>query len=165
MEKPKGKTSGRTKAPESKETRVGDLMVKEVVATSPNTTARDAWRIMEKNRVRHLPVVVNDRLVGMLGQRELYLYLTTYAIYGGASEPGHKEADDLVRIRIETIMARDPYTIGPQNTLQEAARLMSHHSLSALPVVDEERKLVGILTTQDILTHLSKAFQPGALED
>jgi acetoin utilization protein AcuB len=167
MEKPKRKTQPTPRIPEKKDDRVRDLMKTEVITTSPNTTARDAWKIMEKNRIRHLPVVIDDRLVGMLSERELYLYLTTYAIYGsGKAAPAPAEAPaDLVHIRIETIMARDPYTVGPGATLEEAARLMAFHRLSAVPVVEGERKLVGILTTQDILTHLSEAFHPESQED
>ncbi|MCU0723885.1 MAG: CBS domain-containing protein [Planctomycetes bacterium] len=165
MEKPRRKTRAAMTAAEPRETRVGDLMKTGVVTTSPNTTARDAWRIMEKNRIRHLPVVVGDRLVGILSERELYLYLTTYAILGGGKEPGHPEASDLVGIRIEAIMSRDPLTVGAGHALEDAARLMAHHRLSALPVVEGDKRLVGILTTQDILTHLSTAFRPGSLEE
>jgi acetoin utilization protein AcuB len=169
MEKARRKTQPTPKVPGKADERVRDLMKTEVITTSPNTTARDAWRIMEKNRIRHLPVVIDDRLVGMLSERELYLYLTTFAIYGSgkaAPAPATPAApEDLVNIRIETIMARDPYSVGPAHTLEEAARLMAFHRLSAVPVVEDDRRLVGILTTQDILTHLSEAFHPEPRED
>ena len=143
--------------------RVRDIMVTQVVTTSPNTTARDAWRLMEKNRIRHLPIVVDRKLVGMISQRELYLYLTTFAIYSETAVQ-KKKPEELVKIRIEQIMSRDPYTTGPVNTVGEAARVMAHHRLSALPVIDENHELVGIITTQDILAHMSDDFHPNALE-
>ncbi len=144
--------------------RVRDLMVKDVITTSPNTTARNAWRLMEKNRIRHLPVVIDNQLVGMLSQRELYLYLTTFAIYDSGPEK-KKDPKEVVSVRIETIMSRDPYTISPAHTLEDAAQRMAHHRLSALPVVDEDKRLVGIITTQDILSNLSEEFHPSTLEE
>ncbi|MHC5039303.1 MAG: CBS domain-containing protein [Planctomycetota bacterium] len=146
------------------ELRVRDLMVREVITTSPNTSARDAWRMMEKNQIRHLPIVVDRRLVGMISQRELYLYLTTFAIYSGSSVQ-RKKPEELVNIRIEQIMSRDPYTISPVNLVGEAAQRMAHHRLSALPVVEEGNHLVGIITTQDILAHLSDEFHPDVLSE
>jgi len=148
---------------ETENIRVRDIMVKDVITTSPNTTARDASRIMEKNRIRHLPVVVGTKLVGMISQRELYLYFTTFAIYSETSAE-RKKPGDLVKIRIETIMSRDPYTIAPANTLADAAQRMAHHRLSALPVLGEDGALVGILTTQDVLSHLHDDFHPANLE-
>ena len=148
---------------EKEDVRVEDLMVKEVITTSRNTRARDAWKLMEKNRIRHLPVVAGDKLVGMISQRELYLYLTTFAIYS-EGQVVKKKPEELVDIRIDQIMSRDPYTVGPRNTLEDAARTMSHHRLSALPVLDPQSRLIGIITTQDILTHLSEEYHPGSVD-
>jgi acetoin utilization protein AcuB len=138
-------------------------MVKKVITTSPNTTAKDAWRLMEKNRVRHLPIVRGEDLVGMISQRELYLYLTTFAIYSEDAVQ-KKKPEDLVKVRVEKIMSRDPYTVHPAATLEDAARVMAHHRLSALPVVEEASRLVGILTTQDVMVHLSEEFHPDNVE-
>ncbi|MHC4597536.1 MAG: CBS domain-containing protein [Planctomycetota bacterium] len=149
---------------EKEDVRVEDLMVKEVVTTSRNTRARDAWKLMEKNRIRHLPVVAGDALVGLISQRELYLYLTTFAIYSEGQVVKKKKPEELVDIRIDQIMSRDPYTVGPRNTIEEAARTMAHHRLSALPVVDPEGRLVGIITTQDILVHMSEEYHPDSID-
>jgi CBS-domain-containing membrane protein len=119
---------------------------------------------MEKNRIRHLPVVAGDLLVGMISQRELYLYLTTFAVYSEGQVVKKKKPEELVEIRIEEIMSRDPYTVGRRATIEDAARTMSHHRLSALPVVDEGKRLLGIITTQDILVYLSDEYHPDTVD-
>src|SRR5262249_46464451 len=124
-----------------------------VVAINPELWVERAWEMMERQRVRHLPVVKQERLVGIVTQRDLKRavfgnppILTVWK--GGKPQPSGSPGDLLV----EAIMTREVYTVKPTETLLSAALCMRAAKISALPVVDDAKKLVGILTQTDVLS-------------
>ena len=118
-------------------------------AISPATAVPAAYRWMQGQRLRHLPVCEDGRLVGLLSACALRLVLPSPAI----SLAAHEVRYLLERLTVAEIMTRFPVTIGPDYALTEAASRMLSHQVQALPVT-ENRRLVGILTR----THLLYAF-------
>ena len=118
---------------------VGRLMRYRPVTVGPNDTLEAARRQMEVARVRHLPVVDGERLVGMLSDRDLGAYL-----------------GQLAHTRVHVAMAADPRTISPEASTETAARLMLEQRVRALPVVEGER-VIGILSSSDILEDYIRA--------
>ena len=115
------------------------LAVREVMATHPITvrpheTARHAYQLMRDNRFRHLPVVEDGRLVGILSDRDLRPVLLS---------PG------LARARVR----EDLTTVGPDTPIEEAASLLVVKKIGCLPVV-AQGQLVGIVTETDLLAVL-----------
>jgi acetoin utilization protein AcuB len=96
----------------------------------------DALTVMKKYSIRHLPVVENKFLIGLITESDLRQVMIP---------PLMKE------MHLDQIMIKNPVTIGPDESLEEAARLIYRYKIGGLPVVDKG-KLVGILTTPDILT-------------
>lgn len=122
---------------------VRDRMSKKIVAVSPREGVERARSLMERHGLRHLPVLRNSRLVGILSDRDLR----------GAHPPLR---------RAEDIMAPEPVAVSPDDSVDEAARAMQAHGISALPVVEGGR-VVGMLTTTDVLrafVELSGAAEP-----
>ncbi|MGI9627935.1 MAG: CBS domain-containing protein [Longimicrobiales bacterium] len=116
-----------------------------------------AKKIMDWGKIRHVPVVDRDeRLVGMVTQRDL-LRFSISAIDEGTTEVERKQ--DLWTIPIQRVMRRDVRTIGPDDTVQEAARLMRHHKIGCLPVVDGD-VLVGIVSEHDLLGIVERVGHP-----
>jgi acetoin utilization protein AcuB len=115
---------------------VKNWMIKKVVTVSKNDLILDALTVMKKYSIRHLPVVENKFLIGLITESDLRQVLIP---------PLMKE------MRLDQIMIKNPVTIGPEESLEEAARLIYRYKIGGLPVVDKG-KLVGILTTPDILT-------------
>ena len=129
--------------------RVRDLMTPAPLAISPETSVQEASRLMQDQRLSHLPVCEDGRLVGLLSERALLRVLPSPA----TSLAAHEVHYLLERLTVAEIMTHWPVTIGPDQALTEAASRMLSHHVQALPVT-ENRSLVGILTR----THLLYAF-------
>jgi acetoin utilization protein AcuB len=114
---------------------VKNWMIKKVVTISKNDLVLDALTMMKKYSIRHLPVVENKFLIGLITESDIRQVMIPPIIR---------------EMRLDQVMIKNPVTIGPDESLEEAARLIYRYKISGLPVVDKG-KLVGILTTPDIL--------------
>ncbi len=124
---------------------VRDIMSAEVTTLGRNDTLLLAKDIMNLGRIRHFPVVEDDELVGVVSQRDLYrASLGTVMQYGEKAQRAFLES-----VAVKEIMV-DPISIGPDATVQDAARLMMEHKIGCLPVLEDDR-LVGIVTETDML--------------
>jgi acetoin utilization protein AcuB len=115
-----------------------------VVTIVSETTLGDAYRIMQERRIRHLPVLEGERLVGVLTDRDLRLATSALAL-----SPFPPEA------RVAEVMRREPLTAEPLDPVEDAAGTMREKKIGCLPVIDRER-LVGIITAVDLLDALTR---------
>ena len=130
---------------------VRDLMVSNPTTLDLNETLDLAEDIMNLGRIRHMPVVEEGKLVGIVSQRDLFRSALITALGFG-----RKTTRALVKtIRIKEIMTKNVVTIAPDAKIKEAAREMVQRKIGCLPVVQDER-LVGILTETDILRHVAE---------
>lgn len=109
-----------------------------------------AFELLLTNDIRHLPVLSRSKLVGIITDRDLHEALIP-------SDPGHTHGSmyhTVKKIKAKEIMTPNPITIGPDAPLDQAARIFFDRRIDCLPVKNEKGKLVGILTSTDIL----KAF-------
>ena len=112
---------------------------------SPDQTIPDAQELMLKNNVKRLPVLKKGKLVGVVSKEDILRASPSKATTFSMGEINYL----LAKTKISQIMTKDPITISSNALLEEAATLMRDHSVSFLPVVDEN-KLVGIITESDI---------------
>lgn len=136
---------------------VQDIMERQVVTINPRTALPEALRLLQQRRIRHLPVLENGELVGIISDRDLKRAMASPA----TSLTVHELQYLLDRLRIGEIMTRGVITIGPMMPVEAAARLMVQEKISALPVTEGAR-LVGIVTETDLLQLLVEAM--GAAE-
>lgn len=128
---------------------VSGWMTDRPVTISPDRTVAEAQRLMEGEEIRHLLVTEGDRLVGILSDRDI----GRAAVIDGLV--GQEAVGALLESPVAEVMtAEDIITIDPLTTLAEAARSLVYSKVSALPVIDDGR-LVGLLTTHDLLRALS----------
>ena len=126
--------------------KVKNIMTTEVVTLKVNEELSLASDIMTLARIRHLPVVEGDHLVGIISQRDLFK-----ASLASVMSHGYRETrDHLKKITIKEVMAKDVVTIGPEAEIREAGHIMLEKKIGCLPVVQNEN-LVGMLTETDIL--------------
>jgi len=135
---------------------VRDSMTRDVVTLSPQTTAAEALALCREKGIRHLPVMEEGRLVGMVSDRDLRS--ATPAL----GDPARAEA--LQKIRVWGVMVRDVLTAHSEDPIEQAANTMREKKIGCLPVVEAD-ELVGILTSSDVmaaLVYLIGAHEPGS---
>jgi len=124
---------------------VRDWMTPKPVTVDSCTPLRDAYWRMIDNKVRRLPVMDKERLVGIITLEDV----RRVEPRTGIGLDMVKITEILSRTTVHQVMSRDPKTITPDAALIEAARMMLKHAISALPVI-EGSQLVGIITESDI---------------
>ncbi|MEM4229240.1 MAG: IMP dehydrogenase [Thermoproteota archaeon] len=106
------------------------FIIREVVTISKEAKVGEAAEIMKKHRISGLPVVENDKLVGIITGRDVRF-----------TDPS---------VRVGEAMTRDVVVAKPGVTPEEAVELMKKHKVEKLPVVDRDGKLVGLITYRDV---------------
>ena len=129
---------------------VRDLMSTDLVTLTEDETLAHAQRCMARGRIRHLPVVRNGRLVGLLTHRDLLA--ASFSIFAEVDRGEQRRIFGTVPV-VEA-MHRDVVTVQPDLSVREAARILLKNKYGCLPVVTESGELVGILTEADFL-HLT----------
>lgn len=124
--------------------RVKDYMTKQPYTITEHTSIAEAQQTMKRYNIRHLPVVINNKVVGIVSDRDL------------KSASGVKASP--LTLQVKYIYHEQPYTVDPNTPLDEVAKEMAkHHYGSAIIVKDEQ--LVGIFTTVDACRALSELLQ------
>jgi predicted transcriptional regulator len=114
---------------------------------STRQTLAEAHQAMRERGVRHLPVVVDGKLVGVVSQRDLYLLETLRGV-------------DVGRELVEEAMSDEPFVVAPDSSLEEVAEAMARNKLGSALVV-ESATLVGIFTSTDALRALVTLLRRG----
>jgi acetoin utilization protein AcuB len=133
---------------------VAQFMTSPVITVQPTTPVGDAQRIMKAKNIRRLPVLEDERLVGIMTLGDI-----REAKPSDATSLSIWEINDLwARLTVEQVMTRKPITLRPDNRVVEAASNMLNHKIGGLPVVDDHQRLVGILTESDIFAMLIQLY-------
>lgn len=137
--------------PSHARTKVEGHMTKQVVTASPELSIGEATKRMISKGFRRLPVVKEDKLVGMVTSVDVLRYFGTSKMFEYMASGMVEEA---MAVGVSEIMSRDLAIIGPEADLGEAVRTMAEHDCGGLPVV-ADGKLVGIITERDLLELLA----------
>ena len=137
---------------------VSRSMTRKVIAVNEDTDLHQAREKMTTNKIRHLPVIDDDnRLVGIVTDRDIRSAMPSAAL---------KEKKEANALRVKDIMTENPITIPPTYTLQDALLLIQKTKVGAFPVVDEEKKLKGIISIRDLIRAFINVLgigEPGTL--
>lgn len=123
---------------------VKNWMTNDPISIHPQNTITQARKIMTENRIRRLPVIDGDELVGIITLGDIREAEPSDAALFRPYEKDHL----LEFVTIDSIMTPNPITISPDATIAEAAQLMLVHRIGGLPVIKEDT-LVGIITETD----------------
>ncbi|WP_309505138.1 CBS domain-containing protein [Streptomyces sp. KM273126] len=149
---------------------IGEVMTSEVVQAQRETPFKDVVRLLDRHRISGLPVVDHDdKVVGVISGTELVRGQVARADTGrgtgGKGDAGRGGRLRLPRLRrsgqataararattAAQLMSAPAITVHPEQLVPDAARMMEHHGIELLPVVDEEDRLIGIATRRDLL--------------
>jgi len=131
--------------------RVRELMQKRVVTLAVDATLDLAEGLMRVDRIRHIPVLSGDRLVGIVSQRDLLRGVVSSVL----DHPPSAETPWLARVAVRDVMVSEVFTVHPDASVASAVEMLLMQRIGCLPVVEEGR-LVGILTETDCLRYLNR---------
>lgn len=131
--------------------RVRDVMTREVRTLGPNDRLALADELMQQGRFRHVVVVDDGRVVGVLSQRDIFHGALAWSL--GQGRKAHEQL--LAATPVKDVMASHVVTVDPEAPLAEAAALLREHKIGCLPVVAGDA-LVGVLTEGDFLALLAR---------
>jgi acetoin utilization protein AcuB len=120
---------------------VREWMTRDLITVTETTPLLEARRLFLENEIRHLPVVRDGQLVGIVSDRDLNRLLF---------ERGH-EPSSVEEATVYSVMTTELVTVHPEGPVSAAALLMHNRRVGALPVVEGDGTLVGILTVSDLL--------------
>ena len=136
---------------------IEEIMKQDVITLSPSNTVRDALEIMLENKIRHLPIITENRsVVGIITDRDL-----KELVPSTMSDTIDK---NVYEIKLSEVMTKNPITGHPMDFVEESAVVFYSNQIGSLPIVSNN-KLVGIITETDLLykyIELTGAHQPGS---
>lgn len=117
--------------------KVADIMAREVETVSPSATVQEVAERMKSANIGSMPVCQDSRLIGTITDRDITIRVTA-------------EGRDPQATSVRDVMSQPVVTVHPQQDLAEAEQLMIDHQVRRLPVVEEDQRLVGYVTTATI---------------
>ena len=143
---------------------VSRSMTRKVITVDPDKTVFEAQELMANNHIRHLPVVdENQQLIGIVTDRDIRSALP-YQFIKDSCSPEQRE--EFCSLTVKDIMTADPVTVSPTYTIQDALLMIQNSKVGALPVVEENGRLTGILSVRDLLRAFINVLgigEPGTL--
>ena len=133
--------------------KVSKYMTQKLITATPAMSVKQAFLLMRTHRVRHIPVVEEERLVGIISDRDLRRprwaeRLDDWTAYYQVDE-NHTVSD---------VMTRNPETVRASDDILKAVSIFREHRYGALPVLNKDGNLTGILSAQDLLGALEEVL-------
>ncbi|WP_040278123.1 CBS domain-containing protein [Psychroserpens damuponensis] len=137
-----------------KRTPISAIMTTDVITLNHTDNLETAESLFKQNKIRHIPVVSGDEIIGMLSYTDL-LRIS----FADAIDDDEQDVDTVVynMFTIEQVMAKNLISVNSNSTIKEVAEVLAKKEFHALPVVDNN-KLVGIVTTTDLINYLIDQF-------
>ncbi|WP_298903294.1 CBS domain-containing protein [uncultured Psychroserpens sp.] len=137
-----------------KRTPISTIMTKDIIALNLSDNLETAESLFKKNNIRHIPVISGEQIIGMLSYTDL-LRIS----FADAIDAEEQDVDTVVynMFTLEQVMAKNLVSVNSHSTIKEVAEILAKREFHALPVVDNN-KLVGIVTTTDLINFLIDQF-------
>ncbi|MCB2180774.1 MAG: CBS domain-containing protein [Desulfobulbaceae bacterium] len=145
-------------------------MITPALTVKPDTLLPEVKEILTSHKFRHLPVVDHDnRLIGMISDRDIR---SAYPSSVLEEEKRRTILDEVSKTKVEDVMGSKIFSLSPLSTLDDALHLLSRGKVGLLPVVDEDRQVIGVFSVQDLMKAYKNLYGIGekgsfliALED
>jgi CBS domain-containing protein len=133
---------------------VGKIMTKNIVKLNLNDSLSKAEVLFKKNKIKHLPVVSGDKIVGMLSYSDL-LRIS----FADATDDSGEYVESTVydMFSLEQVMTSKVVCVETDDSIKEVAQILADKHFHALPVIEHD-KIVGIVTSTDIINYFLEQF-------
>ena len=138
---------------------ISDVMTREVITLNPKDTFDKAEELFQKNNIHHLPVVDDDKKVlGMISKSDYLSLSDRFSLF--SKSLGEKiNKSYFSSLLCEEVMRSPAVCVSHDSALSVAIGIFQENLFHALPITDDEKKLVGILSTFDVLNYLSRKLE------
>lgn len=145
------------------ELKVRDIMRTDVITVGPRATVRDLAGLLAEHKVSGVPVVdEGGRLLGIVTEGDViiqdtdlhfphYVQFLESVIYLESVRKFEERFKKAFGSKVADVMSEDVFTVSPDASVREAATLMADHEVNRVPVIDEDRVVVGIVTRADVV--------------
>jgi CBS domain-containing protein len=115
------------------------IMTKEVITLTPDNTLEEARNLMLSKHIHHMPILENNKLVGMLTSWDFFKLGTA--------------ASELGSVKVGAVMTTKIAALDPEQHIGAVAELLMEHLFHAVPIINDDRELLGIVTSTDLITY------------
>ena len=123
-----------------------DVMTSPAVSVRWDATVLEASALMEEKNIRRLPVVdEDDILIGIISDGDVREALSIYNV----TNPYAPDQDEIL-LAVDEIMSTPVFAVGPEEHLRTVVQLMLEHKIGGVPVIDDHRHPVGVITESDL---------------
>ena len=135
-------------------TPISKIMTTNVISLTLNNSLLDAEQLFKSYKIRHIPVVKNKDIIGILSLTDLQR-ISFVDVYG----EGELQTEGTLygMLDVAQVMVKNPIQIMSTKTIKEVAQILSKHEFHALPIV-EDHELIGIVTTTDLLNYMIEQY-------
>ena len=135
---------------------VNTIMTRDIHVVQLEDKLTDVRELIRKHGIRHVPVIYGKQLVGIISKTDLNR-LTFSSLFAGQDDADEAVFDMLT---ISQVMSHRPRVVKANETIKQVAEILSTEEFQALPVVDDkdETKLVGIVTTTDVIRYMLEQY-------
>ncbi len=128
-----------------KDLRVDEYTTPSPLFVAPDDSIQTVIQLFKKNGIRHLPVILNGEIVGILSDRDVRLVESCYK--------------DLENLKVNKVMTMDPYIVEPETPLEDVVYHMSKQKIGSAIVQSEKEDYLGIFTSTDALNALLEVLR------
>jgi len=152
--------------------KTADIMTKGVIAATTSTPVSEIARLMVQHHLTGIPVADDSgRLLGLVTDRDLvvrharvhfptYIPLLESLVYVGNTRHFEQELRKALATTAGELMGKEVPTVGPETDILDVAALMFHKDVNPIPVVDHDRRIVGIISRADLVKLLVREETP-----
>lgn len=135
-----------------KRTPISKIMTTDIVTINTSQQLIEAYKIIENKNIRHLPVVSGDQIVGMLSKTDI-----DKASFISAFDDEEINTAIYENLSIEQVMTKKIISVQSEDNINDVAQVLASNEFHAVPVLEDD-KLVGIVSTTDLINYLISLF-------
>lgn len=129
------------------EIKISQIMTAEVIAANPNNRFSQVFQFFSEREINHMPIVENEKLIGIISNKDMMKHVYKYIVVQKKSDIAALDAE----VKLVDIMTKNIVTAHEDTTLIEVKNLFAKSHFNCLPIVNNDDKLVGIVTPKDLM--------------